>query len=53
MFFNFHLNYRIRKLEDVNYTLDLIPTESEYILSNLPEMVPNVTPEQRKSLEKQ
>jgi hypothetical protein len=44
---------QIRKLDDVNSTLTLIPTESDDMLSNLPEIVPDVIPEQKKPLEEQ
>ena len=44
---------QIRKLDDVNATLTLIPTESDDMLSNLPEIVSDVMPEQKKPLEEQ
>lgn len=44
---------QIRKLDDVNSTLTLIPTESDDMLSNLSEMVPDVMPEYKKPLEEQ
>ena len=44
---------QIRKLDDVNSTLTLIPTESDDMLSNLSEIVPDVIPEQKKPLEEQ
>lgn len=43
---------QIRKLDDVNSTLTLIPTEHEHGLKDLiPEFVPDVIPEQKKPLE--
>jgi len=44
---------QIRKLDDVNSTLTLIPTESDDMLSNLSEIVPDVIPEHKKPLEEQ
>ena len=44
---------QIRKLDDVNATLTLIPTESDDMLSDLSEIVPDVIPEQKKPLEEQ
>jgi len=44
---------QIRKLDDVNSTLTLIPTESDDMLSNLSEIVPDVIPEQKKPSEEQ
>ena len=44
---------QIRKLDDVNATLTLIPTESDDMLSDLSEIVPDVIPEQKKPLKEQ
>ena len=44
---------QIRKLDDVNSTLTLIPTESGDVKSDLDEIVPNVIPEQKTSSEEQ
>ncbi|AFS83416.1 Lrp/AsnC family transcriptional regulator [Candidatus Nitrosopumilus sediminis] len=44
---------QIRKLDDVNSTLTLIPTESEDVKSDLREIEPDVIPEQKKPLEEQ
>ena len=43
---------QIRKLNNVNSTLTLIPTEHEGVLENLiPDIMPDVIPEQKKPLE--
>ena len=43
---------QIRKLDDVDSTLTLIPTEHEHGLKDLiPDIVPDVIPEQKKPLE--
>lgn len=45
---------QIRKLDKVNSTLTLIPTEHEEGLADLiPDIVPDVIPEQKKPLEEQ
>jgi len=44
---------QIRKLDDVNSTLTLIPTEFDDMLSNLSEITSDVIPEQKKPLEEQ
>lgn len=45
---------QIRKLNNVNSTLTLIPTEHEGMLEDLiPDMMPDVIPEQKKPLEEQ
>ncbi|MCE2506744.1 MAG: Lrp/AsnC ligand binding domain-containing protein [Nitrosopumilaceae archaeon] len=44
---------QIRKLDDVNSTLTLIPTALGDVTSNLPEIMPDVIPEQKKPLEEQ
>lgn len=44
---------QIRKLDNVNSTLTLIPTEHQEGLSDLiPDIIPDVIPEQKKPLEK-
>ena len=45
---------QIRKLNNVNSTLTLIPTEHEEMQENLiPDIIPDVIPEQKKPLEEQ
>lgn len=45
---------QIRKLNSVNSTLTLIPTEHEGMQENLiPDIIPDVIPEQKKPLEEQ
>ncbi|MBL7015505.1 MAG: Lrp/AsnC ligand binding domain-containing protein [Nitrosopumilus sp.] len=45
---------QIRKLDDVNSTLTLIPTEHQEGLTNLiPDIIPDIIPEQKKPLEEQ
>ena len=48
------ISKQIRKLEYVDSTLTLIPTENEENLTKLiPELIPDVIPDEKKSIEEQ